>query len=107
MTVDRELAREASEALNWTVRLRLSPTEWSYAEQIMTALGEAMAHEDEAALQDATQALDRLARRVSEKLGKEPDREPASPKQRDRVAELVHKLDTDPGKGEKPPAKPK
>lgn len=91
MTIHEDLVEEAAEALGWVQRLRLTPVEWARADQVMTMLDDAFAANDQNAVREAVFDLDRLARRVKEKLGGESTA-PPSPKQRDRANELIHKL---------------
>jgi CATRA-associated small protein len=95
-----ELVEEAAEALRWVIRLRLTPGEWARADQVMTMLDDAFAANDRNAVREAVFDLDRLARRVKEKLGQE-SAAPPSPKQRDRATELIHKLTSGAGNKQK------
>jgi hypothetical protein len=100
MAIDQGLADEAVQALRWVVRLRLSSAGWSSAEQTMRRLENALAASDADTLRDAVFELDQLSRRVTEKLGQDAENVPASPKQRDRANELVHRLAPDTGDDE-------
>lgn len=91
MSIHQDLTEEAVAALRWVTRLRLSPGEWDRAEQIMVALEDALAKEDQNALRAAVFDLDQLALRVEQKVGAESGAPPA-PKHRDQANELIHRL---------------
>lgn len=67
-----------------------TPTTWQRFEDALTAMHAAHEAGDTDAMEQVLYELELLSRRVSEKLGQEPE-EPA-PKVRDRANELVHTL---------------
>jgi hypothetical protein len=95
VTIERDLANEAAQALRWAMRLRLTPAGWSAAERAMGMLEDAFAAGDADMVRDAVFELDLLSRRIKEKLGQDSAEAPASPKQRDRANELIHQLGPD------------
>jgi hypothetical protein len=94
MSVHEDLAEEAAETLRWLLRLRLTPAEWSYADQAMRMLGDALTAADQDAVRAAVFDLDQLGRRVAEKLGTDSPT-PPEPSHRDRANELIHRLTPD------------
>lgn len=67
-----------------------TPTTWQRFDDALTAIRAAHAAGDTSAMEKVLYELDLLSRRVSERLGQEPE-EPAA-KVRDRANELVHTL---------------
>lgn len=92
MTITRELAEEAAEALRWFVRPKRTQAAWACADEPMAALRRAVDAGDEDGVRVGLSELDRLSRRVQEKLGQESDDTEAPPRIRDRANELVHTL---------------
>lgn len=90
--IEPRLAAETVSVLRLTARLRLSSAGWAEAEEALASVDEAVAAADEDALRDALFELDRLFRRPVERLGEPADDAPATPRVRDRVTDLVHRL---------------
>lgn len=94
MTTNPELAADAAEALRWVTRLRLTSSEWSYADHAMAMLDEALTSDDDA-VREAVFDLDQLSPRVKEKLGRDSETDTVPPRIRDRANELIHRLSPD------------
>ncbi|ANZ41311.1 hypothetical protein BBK82_40465 [Lentzea guizhouensis] len=90
MTIDQELLHDVAAQVRWMLGSRRTPTTWQRFEEALAALQKAHAAGDTAAVEKVLYELELLSRRVSEKLGQEPE-EP-TPRVRDRANELVHTL---------------
>lgn len=97
VTIDQELRRDVAELVRWMLGSSRTPRTWQRFEDTLAAMHAAHEADDAAAMENVLYELELLSRRVSEKLGQEPE-EPA-PKVRDRANELVHTLLPD-GTGE-------
>jgi hypothetical protein len=94
VTVDRNAAVEAAEALRSVLQLRLTASGWTVAETAMDALDRALTADDERVIWESAFDLDHLSERVQERLGR--GSETAAPDRiRDRAGELIDRLAPD------------
>ena len=95
MPVESQLAAEAVQAVQMTLRMRLTAPEWTYFDVTSATLAEAFEAGDERALREAVLDLDEMAWRAKRRLGQEPDEDDeteAPTRSRDSGYELIHRI---------------
>jgi hypothetical protein len=95
MPIEPELAAEARQAVQMTLRIRLTPPEWTFVDETMVRLAAAYDAGDGLALREAIRDLDDMASRITRKLGREPEEDDETtppPPVAGRGYELIHRI---------------